>query len=197
MVEGSPFERRSEFFDEAFDGIECRECHLDGKEFNGCTFVGVQLAGSTLSMCKFVDCTFRRCDLSNILVKGCTWKDVTFEDSKLLGVNWTAGKVVTHLTFRRSTLNFSNFSGLDLRNSVVAECVAREVELGHTNLSEADCRKTDFSGARFSQTNLSKCDFREAVNYAIRPDDNMIKKTRFSMPEATALLYGMDIILDE
>ncbi len=55
----------------------------------------------------------------------------------------------------------------------------------------------DFAGARFSTTNLSKADFRGATNYSIRPDNNKLKKAKFSLPEATLLLYGLDIELEE
>ena len=37
----------------------------------------------------------------------------------------------------------------------------------------------------------------EANNYDIDPGSNIIEKTRFSLPEAMALLYSMDIILDD
>jgi uncharacterized protein YjbI with pentapeptide repeats len=91
----------------------------------------------------------------------------------------------------------ANFSGLDLRKTVMHECIAREIELAHANLADSDCRKTDFSGSRFFHTDLTKCDFREAVNYAIRAADNKLAKAKFSLPEATALLYGLDIVLEE
>ena len=53
------------------------------------------------------------------------------------------------------------------------------------NLTEASCRGTDFSGARFDGTNLTKTDLRDALNYALRPCDNILKGARFSLPEAT------------
>ena len=72
-----------------------------------------------------------------------------------------------------------------------------EADFGHANLSEAYCQETDFQGARFLDTNFTKADLRNALNYAIRPGDNLLKKTHFSLPEATSLLYGLDIILDD
>lgn len=193
----STLEQKQEFLDETFTSLECRDLQITGKEFNGCKFVGSQFAGAKFIRCKFLDCTFQNCDLSNVSLKGSTVRDVSFEDSKLLGLNWTETASVSLLKFRRCVVSMSNFSGMDLRRSTLESCIAREVELGHTNLSEANCRETDFSGSRFAQTNLTKADLRGAINYAISPPDNNIKKAKFSLPEATSLLYGLDIVLDE
>jgi hypothetical protein len=49
----------------------------------------------------------------------------------------------------------------------------------------------------FSSTNLTKADLSTAKNYHIPPEQNILKGTRFSLPEAMSLLYSMDIILDD
>jgi fluoroquinolone resistance protein len=94
-------------------------------------------------------------------------------------------------------LSYANFSGLDLRKSSLKDCVAREADFAETDLEGADLRGTDFTGARFTKTNLVKADLRHARSYAIRPGDNKIRKAKFSLPEATLLLYGLDIELEE
>jgi uncharacterized protein YjbI with pentapeptide repeats len=193
----STFERGREFQDETFEALECRGAVLDGKELEGCRFVGAQLAGARFDRCKLIDCSFEGCDLSNVALASSILRDVTFVDSKLLGVDWTALQAASHLTFRRCVLNLGNFSGMDLRRCILESCMARELELGHANLAEADCRGSDFAGSVFLHTNLTKCDLRGAVNYAIRPLDNVLKRAKFSMPEATSLLHGLDIVLDD
>ena len=187
---------QTDYNDETFTGLELRDERVKGVEFQGCTFVGVHAAGVAFDRCRFVECTFRGSDLSNAQVRGSVFRDVTFEETKLLGVDWTQAGGLVHPVWRRSVVSLGNFSGLDLRRAVLAECVAREVELGHANLAEADCRGTDFAGARFLHTNLAGADLRGAVSYAIRPLDNTLKKAKFSLPEAQTLLYGLDIVLD-
>jgi uncharacterized protein YjbI with pentapeptide repeats len=189
--------RQQEFHDETISSLDLRGVELTGKELSGCRIVGCQLAGAALLRCKLIDCTFDGCDLSNVVLRGSTLRDVTFEGTKLLGVDWTVLTVAAHLVFRRSVLSLGNFTSMDLRKWVLDHCTARELELAHANLAEADLRGTDFAGSRFLKTNLTKADFRQAVNYAIRPADNTLKKARFSMPEATALLYGLDVELDD
>ena len=186
-----------EFADEIITQWDGRDGTFADREFTHCVFKNVTLAGASLPECRFLDCTFQNCDLSNMIVTASTWRDVIFEDSKLLGVNWTTATILKHPIWRRCALNFCNFSGLDLRKACLDCCVAREAEFGHTNLAGADLRGTDLAGSRFLQTNLTKADLRQAISYAIRPGDNLLKGARFSLPEATALLYGLDIALED
>jgi hypothetical protein len=44
---------------------------------------------------------------------------------------------------------------------------------------------------------LTQADFTGARDYTIAPNLNQLKQTKFSLPEAMALLYGLDIILTE
>lgn len=187
----------SEFFDQQFDGLDCRDQDIEGKTFNGCTFIGVQFSAAKVSRCKIVGCKFQRCDLSNARLRGSSFRDLAFEDSKLIGINWTEAAAISHLIFERCVLNYSIFEGLDLRKGRLFECIAREIDLTGTNLSSADCRKTDFAGSRFSRTNLAQADLRDAINYAMRPCDNILKDAKFSLPEATSLLHGLGIAIDE
>lgn len=186
-----------EFSDETILQWDGRDYTFTDREFTHCIIKNATLANASFVGCRFLDCTFQNCDLSNMNVTGSTWRDVIFEDSKLIGVNWTTATALKHPIWRRCALNFCNFSGLDLRKASFAACIAREAEFGHTNLAGADCQATDFAGSRFLQTNLTKADFRQAINYAIRPGDNLLKGARFSLPEATALLYGLDIVLED
>lgn len=186
----------AEYSDADFHSLDLRDARVEGVEFQDCRFTGIHAAGAAFVRCRFLDCTFRGSDLSNASLRSTVLREVTFEDAKLLGVNWTETTGLLRPVWRRSVLTLGNFAGLDLRKAVLSECVAREVEFGHTNLAEADLRGTDFAGSRFLQTNLTKADLRGAVSYAIRPLDNILKKARFSLPEAQTLLHGLDIVLD-
>jgi uncharacterized protein YjbI with pentapeptide repeats len=184
----------TDYSEQTFEGLDARENSVSEKEFHSCVFIACQF--SEFKNCKFVDCTFRQCDLSNLKVTGSSFRGLKAESCKLIGVNWPAARLVMHFELTECVLNYSNFIGLDLRKSRLQNCVAREVELADTNLSESDCRGTDFKGARFGHTNLSKADFRGALNYAIHPLDNNLKKAKFSLPEATLLLYGLGVEIE-
>ena len=52
---------------------------------------------------------------------------------------------------------------------------------------------TDLSESLFGETDLTGADFREVRNYRIDPRRNTLAGARFSLPEALALLYALDI----
>lgn len=47
----------------------------------------------------------------------------------------------------------------------------------------------------FSNTNLTEADLSAARNYHITPGQNVLKRAKFSLPEAMSLLYSLDIDL--
>ncbi len=76
----------------------------------------------------------------------------------------------------------------------------------NTNMQECDFTETDLSGAifdncdllkaTFDRTNLEKADFRTAFNYSLDPENNRIKKARFSTASLHGLLQKYDIAID-
>ncbi len=191
------FTQIKEFTDHVFQNLDLRQQVIEGCSFDACTFNQSSFSGATLKNCRFVDCIFEHCDLSNTQLTSSTLRSVKFQNSKLVGINWTAASEVMHLAWYECILNYGNFSGLDLRKCVLFQCMAIEADFIQTNFSEANLGATDFASARFASTNLIKADFRQARNYSIRPDSNKIKNAKFSLPEATLLLYGLDIILEQ
>ena len=186
-----------EFIDQAFDAVDARGFNLQRRVFEGCKFTKCVFAEADFSKARFIDCEFQDCDLSNMQLRGGSLRDVTFTNSKLVGISWAQATSVVHLNFEKCTLSYGVFSGLDLRKSTFRECIAKETDFADSNLSEANFRGTDLIGARFANTNLIKADLRSAINYSIRPLENKISKARFSLPEATFLLHGLGIVLEE
>ena len=197
MMEIGSFADALELVDQSFSEVDMRGLDLRGRVFEACTFARCVFASQDLSKSKFIDCSFNECDLSNIELRGASFRDVNFSDSKLVGINWAQATAISHLNFERCAISYCVFAGLDLRKSKIHSCVAKEADFSEANLSEVDFRGTDLIGARFANTNLSKSDLRQAINYSIHPLENKIRKAKFSLPEATLLLYGLDIILDE
>ncbi len=186
----------AEFYDETFQSLALSGIALTGKVFHDCTFVQAHAANAVFIACKFLRCKFIDSDLSNATIKRTTWCDPEFERCKLLGVNWTAAAVLVQPVWVECVLNYANFSGMDLRKARWERCVAHEVDFADANIEKAVCRGTDFESSRFSNTNMREADFCAATNYAIRPGDNTLTDAKFSLPDATALLYGLDIILE-
>jgi uncharacterized protein YjbI with pentapeptide repeats len=135
-------------------------------------------------------------------VEDCSFTGVTFIDSRVIGVNWTEATwpalgLFDAIGFERCAISHSTFVGLGLRRIKMVDCMAHDVDFAEANLSGATCTGTDFQDSRFLHTDLTEADFTGATNYAIAPGPNVLRKARFSLPEAMALLYGLDIVLVE
>lgn len=196
--EGSPEGTQKEYYDKVFEGLSLKGKAVTSKQFYNCVFKGCDLTGAALKDCKFSDCRFESCNLSLVKVAGTVFSNAEFIDSKLVGVNWTEAawpriKLSGPLSFVNCLLTDSNFLGLSLRNARVAKCQARGADFREADLSGADLTHTDFTECLFGKTNLTGANLDQARNYAIRVSDNQVKNAKFSMPEAMALLYCLDI----
>lgn len=184
-----------------FKGLTIDRSEVNGVTFLGCTFVNCFFQEILFKACRFQDCEFINCDLSLAQVDESTFANTTFEQSKLIGVNWVKASwgrseiqpLLKSVDFMNCVLNYATFMGLSLEKIILRKCTARDVDFSDANLSKADCRFSDFTNSHFRHTNLSEADFRGASNYFIQPQLNTLKKTRFSLPEAMTLLYNLDI----
>ena len=193
-AEKSPFTEQS-YEDRRFASLVCQDADFTDIEFFQCRFDACQFLRTTFRQCRFEQCVFEKCDLSLLNVLESSFIGVRFLHAKMLGIDWTQVATPLTLAFQRSNISHSVFTRLSLQKMEMIECVAREVDFTGTNLTRANLGKTDFLGSRFSDTNLSYADFSKAVNYAIDPRTNRLKKAMFSLPEAMSLLSAFDIIL--
>ena len=181
-----------------FEGLSLKGRAIHSKQFYNCVFKGCDLTGAAFTSCRFSDCAFESCNLSLVKVSGTAFSGVNFKDSKLVGVNWTAAywpriKLACPLRFVNCVINDSNFLGLSLREAGITKCLAKGVDFREADLSGADLTHTDFTDCLFGKTNLTGADLTQARHYAIRVSDNHVNNAKFSMPEAMALLYCLDI----
>lgn len=182
----------------AFKNTELRAAEIKSKEFDNCTFTGCNFSDSAFINCKFYECKFVNCNLSMVSVVGCSFFDVAFEDSKLIGINWTKAswpriKLSSPFRFDKCILNNSSFYGLGLKEIAMIECRAKEIDLRECDCTEANFTHTDFEGSLFGKTNLTRADFSEATNYNIDLFNNAVKNAKFSLPEAISLLSCLEI----
>ena len=195
-------EPQNEYDSQEFKGINLKSGQVSLKEFNACIFVKCSFRETVFRDCKFHNCVFRGCDLSLVNLKGSLFTDTRFEDSQVIGVNWTEtawekSSFIKPVDFLSCAINHSTFMGLNLKKISIFKCAARDVDFSEANLTQANCAFSDFTDSRFLHTDLTEADFTGATNYSIAANLNTLKKTRFSLPEAMSLLYGLDIILTE
>jgi len=197
MIE-QPFSKKNEYYDHRFSNLNIPNIIVEKKRFEGCHFINVNLSESKLIRCKFVNCEFVNCNLSTVEFDASTLTEITFSESKTMGINWTKLnwphiKLHSSLQFYKSILNHSGFYGLELKELVIEECTAHDVDFRTADLSYADFRLTDFEKSQFVNTNLYAADLTEAYNYRIDPTQNNIRRAKFSLPDAIHLLDAFDI----
>jgi fluoroquinolone resistance protein len=189
-----------EYAERVFDKLRLREAEISSKTFYACVFRNCDFTGASLRFCKFRDCSFESCNLSLAKVRASVFDGGSFKNSKLTGVNWTEAewprlRLSGPPQFLSCVLSDCSFLGLQLAGTVIKDCLAKETDFRETGLAGADLAGTDLSGALFGATDLTKANLAGALNYAINVKENKVKDARFSLPEAMALLYCLDIKL--
>jgi len=193
----------TENYDRVFKRIDFSDSQIQDIKFNNCEFIDCEFSEATLNGSRFVDCLFKGCNLSLIKIRGASFANTTFEESKVIGVNWTEAswptiELSSPIHFFKSVLDNSIFFGINLREIRITKSSAVDVDFRECNLTKADFSHTDFAQALFMNTNLFQANFVESTNYAIDISNNNVGKARFSLPDAVALLKEIDIcVVDE
>jgi fluoroquinolone resistance protein len=190
------------YTDQVFEAARLEQAQFVSSEFYDCTFMRCSFVESVFRACRFVNCTFQHCDLSLCQVPRSDFSATRFEDSKIIGVDWTqanwpAARLRDPLGFLKCVISHSTFIGLKLKGIQIKDCIAADVDFREADLSQADFAGTDLSESLFSSTDLTEADLSRARNYHIDPGQNVLKQAKFALPEAMSLLYSMDIVLTE
>jgi uncharacterized protein YjbI with pentapeptide repeats len=172
------------------------EFPLDDGEFEDCTFGKLALNDRKLSRCRFFDCTFRDCDFTLSRFVDCAFVRSKFERCRLTGINWSEVEKLERVSFNGSQLNDTTFIGVKMDACDFSQCIARRASFRDIALKGVLFRGADLEGTEFVNADLRQADFRDATGYVISPRENRLEKARFSLPEATRLLYGLGIVLD-
>ncbi|MEL6538516.1 MAG: pentapeptide repeat-containing protein [Bacteroidota bacterium] len=163
-------------------------------EYDGCTFKHCDWAEGSLAGYVFVDCTFQDCDLSLVKLHDTALRGVVFKSCKLQGLHFDhAHTFLFEVSFQHCKLNLSSFYQRVLKKTKFAECQLEEVDFAAADLSQAVFSECNLNGASFDNTNLEKADFSTAYGYTIDPEQNRVKKAKFSRMGLEGLLTKYDI----
>lgn len=191
-----------EYFDQTFDKVHLEPGEIISGKYADCVFSQCSFETAILNNCRFSNCLFQECNLNLVKLPGSSFPATRFEKSKFMGVDWTQATWSTSgfesiVRFNECVISHSTFIGLELKRIRITNCIANEVDFRDADLSNADFSGTDLSRSIFGNTNLTEADLSQARNYMIDPSNNSLKQAKFSMPEAMALLYSMDIVLKD
>jgi fluoroquinolone resistance protein len=179
-----------------FENTDFSGQDLFDKEYVKCEFINCNFSKSNLRSTDFIDCSFRLCDFSLAVMDNTGLKNVQFSSCKLMGINFSAtSNFLFAVGFADSTLDYSSFFKKKMKKTVFKDCSLKEVDFEEADLSMAVFNNCDLLGTIFSRTNLEKADFRSALNYALDPEINSIKKAKFAYSGIAGLLakYNIDI----
>jgi uncharacterized protein YjbI with pentapeptide repeats len=127
-------------------------------------------------------------------VAGTSLKDAIFTDCKLMGLDFgKCNDLLLSFTFIRCQLDYAFFYKKKLKKTRFEECNIREANFTEADLSGSAFIKCDLTRTVFDRSNLSGIDFRSAYNYSIDPENNQIKKAKFSLEGVRGLLDKYDI----
>jgi len=184
-----------------FDGVTFEDLDLGGvrlgeKSFRDCRFVKVRWAEAQLAGCTFEDCAFEDCDLTMAKVAGAAFREVAFVRSKLMGVDWTDVRgLVFAVSFEECNLSHATFSDRKMPRTIFRKCRAHEASFAGVDLTKSVFAGSDLRGARFIDTVLVEADLSEAVHYDISPQQNRLRKTKFSEEAALALVAQLGVVV--
>jgi len=181
---------------ETFSKLILTEETIESRVFDECEFIDCLFIGCKFEKCRLLNCKFEKCDLSNIVPMNSEFREVKFTNCKTIGIDWTRAGKLKELQFSECLVNYSNFRLLKLPKTVIKKCEVKDVDFIETNLKDSNLSRSDFENSIFFKSDLSGVDFSHATNYTIDVNNNILKKTRFSLPEALSLLSNLDIIVE-
>lgn len=181
---------------ETFSKLVLMEETIESKVFDECEFIDCTFIGCKFEKCRLITCKFEKCDLSNIIPMNSEFHEVKFTTCKAIGIDWTRASKIKELNFTGCLVNYSNFRLLKLPKTVIRKCEVKDADFIETDLKDSDLTGSDFENSIFFKSDLSGVDFTHATNYTIDVNNNTLKKTRFSLPEALSLLSNLDIIVE-
>jgi uncharacterized protein YjbI with pentapeptide repeats len=185
-----------EFYrDKIFQDLVFEAGAVSEREFVHCRFIKCSFERTHFKGCSFEDCSFEQCNLGLVKQTTVGFLGVKFEDSKLIGVNWTHPRNPFDVSFVRCNLDNSIFAGMKLGSTRMTACSIKDADFTNADLTKCTFDSSDLAGSRIENCNLSFADFSQAMNYSINPTLNKLKKTKFALPEAASLLRVFDIVL--
>lgn len=185
------------FLSQTFQALDFTAEPFRHGEYEDCRFVGCNFSGINLSGISFTDCRFEDCNLSMTMLGGTGFTDAIFFDCKILGVHFEHCRQLPFtVQFEKSTLNHSSFYNMKVKKTNFRECILHEVDFSGAELQGSVFDRCDLLKAVFENSNLEQVDFRTAFNYAIDPEKNRMKKSKFSRDGLAGLLYKYDLKIE-
>jgi len=94
-------------------------------------------------------------------------------------------------------LNHASFYKTRINKTLFKNCQLQECDFTEGEFTGSSFDNCDLSGAMFEKSNLEKVDFRTSLNFFIDPENNKLKKAKFSIQGLPGLLFKYGIEVEE
>lgn len=180
-----------------YERVNFTESPLIKGEYENCSFNGCDFSYTDLSEMKFIDCSFKSCNLSLVKLIKTVFRDTQFIECKMLGLHFDdCSRYGLGFSFEGCSLNYSSFVKTRITRTLFKNSQLQEVDFSECDMTGSIFENCDLLRATFNHTIIEKVDLRTAYNYIIDPENNRVKKARFSLPGVTGLLGKYDIDID-
>lgn len=182
-----------EYYNQVFDQLDT----VANQEFEKCTFKKLDLSGVAITNANFINCRFEDCTLTRADLKNTKLYDVSFYKCKLAHVDFgQCNAFGFHVNFQECLLDYTVFLNRKLKKAQFIDCSMREAHFIRCELIGSVFKQCDLELARFEDNNLMQVDFTSSYNLELDPDDNKVKKARFSLHNLPGLLVKYDLIIN-
>jgi len=180
--------------DQTFTRITATDPVFSSRQFENCKFVNCDLANANLGGILFIDCVFEDCNLSIANVSNTGLQHIRFKHCKLSGLNFSRSlDFLMEMHFDGCILDNAVFFKKKNKKAVFKDCSMVETDLTEADLTDCKFENCNLQRAFFDQTILKNADLSTSYNFVIDPDNNDIKRAKFSVHGLAGLLAKYDI----
>lgn len=185
------------YYEQTYEGKKYHRENLAAGEYERCRFQNCSFSHSDLSGRKFIECHFINCSFEGANINDVVFRNILFKTCKLLGLNFEkCEKLLFSMNCEGCQLDFTSFHKMRLKGMTFRDCSFREADFTEADLTGASLKHCDLERAVFKKTVLEKVDFRTSYNFSIDPENNSIKKAKFSLGSVAGLLDRYDIRIE-
>ncbi|MES2284965.1 MAG: pentapeptide repeat-containing protein [Bacteroidota bacterium] len=180
-----------------FEKVSYSQKELKKRIFEKCTFNSCDFSNSNLSANVFNECSFNNCNMAMTKLNKTKLTDVFFKDCKLIGINFfECNDFMFSVNFENCLLDYASFASKKMAKTNFNTTSLKETNFSNADISGASFQNCNLEGTIFNKTLLKNTDFTGAYNYTIDPNENFIKKARFSKDRLEGLLTKYDITIE-
>jgi uncharacterized protein YjbI with pentapeptide repeats len=182
--------------DQIFTKISTEEV-TSYKQFEHCRFVNCDFSYANFGGIVFMDCAFEECNLSVVKLADSGLQNIVFKYCKLSGADFSKSRdFLFEASFDNCNLDNAIFYKKKNKTAKFTNCSMVETDFTEADLTDVEFISCNLNRAFFDRTVLKNADLRTSYNFTIDPDNNDIKKARFSVHGLPGLLSRYDIRIE-